>query len=130
MRRNGVWSVRLTIAVVLAVATSVSPCAVAADGPEDIRKVEFVEVDGQPCLQPIIDASHVELADFRAAESRWLAIWRPDAGRPGWIKLDIAFREGTSTIQRETVHLDGVVGPSATVCFDINLEEAKARSDE
>jgi hypothetical protein len=135
MRRHGAWRVRRTLTVVLAIAPSLSPCLVAAVGPEDLPKVEFIEVAGQTCLQPVLNASHVEFADFRAAESRWLARWRPEAGRPRSIELVMQVREGTGgepeeTTQRETLHFDDVVGPNATVCFDIGLTETKARSDE
>lgn len=130
MRRHGAWRVRLTLTVVLAIAPSFSPCLVAADGPKDLPKVEFIEVAGQTCLQPVVNASHVEFADFRAAESRWLARWRPDAGKPRSIELVMQVREGKETTQRETLHFDDVAGPNATVCFDIGLTETKARSDE
>jgi hypothetical protein len=136
MRRKGAWRVRRTLTVVLAIAPCLSPRVVAVEAPEDLPKVEFVEVYGQPCLQPVVNASHVVLADFRAAESRWLARWRPDAGKPREIELTMHVREAsggepeTVTTQRETVHLDDVDGPSATVCFDINLKETKTRHEE
>ena len=133
MRRDGRWMPRLTLNAALAVATSVSPSVVTAVGPDSPPKVEFVEIQGQRCLQPVVRAARVELADYRAAELRWLAIRRPTVSAPEW-KTEIVLapqepadgEQHSSTVQRETAYLDGVVGPSATVCFDIALKEREA----
>jgi hypothetical protein len=137
MRRNSRWVLPLTLTAALVVAPRVSPCLGAAVDPKDLPKVEFIEVKGQRCLQPVVNAARVELADYRAAELRWLASWRPGASAPQW-KTEIvlgpqerADREPeSSTVQRETAYLNGVVGPSATVCFDVNLKETKAHDHE
>ena len=133
MRRDRRWMPRLTLNAALAIGTIVSPSLVAAVGNEDRPKVAFVQVRGQRCLQPVVTASPVELADYRAAELRWLAGNHPGAHAPEWKTVIVlaprSVGEGepdSSTVQRETAYLDGFVGPSATVCFDINLKERNA----
>ena len=116
---------RITLTAALALAAAV--------GSEKPPKIEFVEVEGERCLQPVVNAARVELADYRAAELRWLASRRPGASAPEW-KTEIVLTphepadgepEG-STVQRETAYLDGVVGKDATVCFDLGVKESKA----
>jgi hypothetical protein len=137
MRRDSRWMLRLTLTAALAVAARVSPCVVAAASLENRPKVEFVEAKGQSCLQPVVNAARVEMADYRAAELRWLANNRAGARAPEWKTVIVlapqagADREPqSSTVQRETAYLDGVVGPSATVCFDIDLKGSKAHARE
>jgi hypothetical protein len=128
---------RLTLTASLAVTTRLSPCVVAAVSPEDLPKIEFVEVKGQLCLQPIVNAARVDLADYRAAELRWLASRRPGASALQWkTEIVLAPQERadgepeSSTVKRETAYFDGVVGSSATVCFDINLKESNTRRQQ
>ncbi len=134
MRRDRAWMVRLTLTAALAVAIPVLPGVVAAVSPEDLPKVEFVEAKAQPCLQPVVNGARVGLADYRAAEIRWLAITRPGARVLEWKTVIVLAPQSvadgepdSSTVERETAYLDGVVGPSATVCFDVNLKERKSQ---
>lgn len=137
MRRDSRWMLRLTLTVALAVATGVSPSVAAGVPAEKHPKVEFVEAKGQRCLQPVVRSAHVLLGDYREAESRWLASNHPGISAPQWeTELVLAPQHSGggqpagSTVQRETAHLDGVVGTNATVCFDINLKGGQAHAHE
>jgi hypothetical protein len=128
---------RLTLTVALAAATGVSPCVAAGVPAEKRPKVDFVEVKGQQCLQPVLRTAHAQLGDYRAAESRWLASSHPGISAPRWDTELVLVPQHSgggqpagSTVQRETAHLDGVVGTNATVCFDINLKGGQAHEHE
>ena len=77
MRRHSGWMLRLIVTAALAIATGVSPSVAQRVGAENHPKVEFVEIQGQRCLQPVVKAARVGLADYRAAEFRWLASSHP-----------------------------------------------------
>ena len=123
----------LTLAAATVTFTHTSTFATDAVSAGDRPKVEFVEVEGQRCLQPVINAAPVERADYRAAELRWLASKRPGAPAPRWETITVLSprppaddEPHSSTVGRETAYLDGVVGPGATVCFDINHLQSKS----
>ncbi len=129
MRRNTRWPLLLMLTAALATVTGLPA--------EKSPRVEFVEVKGQRCLQPVAKAAHVLLGDYREAESRWLASNRPGTSPSRWetelvpITRHVAGGQPAgSTVQRETAHLDGVVGSSATVCFDINLKGGQAHAHD
>jgi hypothetical protein len=137
MRDNAKWMLRLTLTAALAVAPGVSPSASQGALAEIRPNVEFVEVNGQHCLQPVLRTAHVHLADYREAEFRWLTSSRPGTSASQWdtelvlVPQHLAHGEADSaTVQRETAHLDGVVGTDATVCFDIDLHGGQAHRHE
>ena len=118
-----------------------SVCSAADSNPDPRHKlpaVEFTEVAGETCLQPIVYDSQATFADYRDAEMRWLTNKRPGTTAREWqLVAELGPPDATSgeaqklTTRRETVHLDGIVGPDATVCFDINLtEETTVRGDD
>jgi hypothetical protein len=112
----------------LALAIVVAPVANGKVGADDPPKVEFIAVLGRPCLQPLVNDATAELADYRAAEARWLAAKYPGVAAPRAETVILLSplqgsdgRPERTTVQTETFHLDGVVGPDAVVCFEINL---------
>ena len=121
-------SVQLTATTGLALAVIVAPVAAAEGGAANPPKVEFIAVEGRQCLQPIVNDPNANLADYRSAESRWLASKYPGVHAPAAETIILlgpvegsGGRPDVTTVQRETFHLDGIVGPDAAVCFDINL---------
>lgn len=119
---------RIAIAVGLAVAGIVGQKASANPSEIEPPKVEFAEVEGRQCLQPVVHGAGAQLADYRAAEARWLASKYPGVPVPE-VKTEILVPAATdaglqsarATFQRETFYLDGIVGAGAVICFDINL---------
>jgi hypothetical protein len=101
---------------------------VAAEPPQ----VEFVHVEGGTCLQAIVTMSRPELADFRAAELRWLAKNYPGSTASRWetvLVLVLGPRDEDEpesvTVQRETAHAETLDGSTVSACFDVNLTELK-----
>jgi hypothetical protein len=119
---------RLAAALGLAAAATAKQNARAYPDAIQLPKVEFIEVAGRQCLQPVVHEARAAVADYRAAESRWLASKHPGVPTPQ-AKTDIvqdpeASGDGQperTTVVRETFYLDGIVGSGAVVCFDINL---------
>ncbi len=98
--------------------------------------VEFVEVEDQICLQPMLHTRHATYADYRDAETRWLKENRPGIPATNWTTelviplLPDGRPAGETTIRRDTAHLADVAGPDATVCFDVNLTERTSGKSE
>ena len=121
-------ALRFATTLVVAAAAVVEPQARA--DPDGIKppKVEFVEVAGRRCLQPVVNGAGAALADYRAAELRWLASKYPGVPTPR-AKTELLLSPDATgvgqpertTVQRETFYLEGIVGPGAVVCFDIGL---------
>lgn len=91
-------------------------------------KVEFVEQKDHQCLQPVVHDKGAVLADYRDAEAQWLATkYQGNSVRVAKTALLLSpaqhAGEGSTPgqIQRETLYFEGVVGPKASICFDINL---------
>jgi hypothetical protein len=106
-------------------------------GADDALKVEFIEVKGHECLQPVVSGAGAQLADYRAAEVRWLASKYPGVPTPEATTeivvstySDAGDEKERTTVHRETFFLDGIVGEGAKVCFDINLKIDSAKPHE
>ena len=128
---------RFAVAVGLSVAAIIVQSVRAAPAANVPPKVEFAEVNGHQCLQPIVLGADAQRADYRAAEARWLATKYPGVPTPHAkteIRLspatDGGLEPGSTTIQRETYYFDGIIGARAVVCFDLNLETSPERSHE
>ena len=106
-------------------------------GANNVPKVEFVEVNGHECLQSVVSEAGAQLADYRAAEARWLKSKYPGVATPE-AKTEILLSPVTdavqeserTTVQRETFYLDGIVGVGAVVCFDIKQAISPGKSHE
>jgi hypothetical protein len=101
-----------------------------AVSPTELPAVEFVKVEGKPCLQPIVHAPQVTFQDYGNAERRWLDETYPGVSATQWqadLILSPAQADGDEigpvTHVSDTAYLDGVVGPNATVCFDVNFTD-------
>ncbi len=118
---------RVAAAAGLAIAF-VCPRADANPPPNEPPAVEFAAVKGHECLQPVAHRAGAQLADYRAAEVRWLNNKYPGVPIPE-VKTEILLSPATHSsgkpkserFQRETFYLDGIVGAGAATCFDINL---------
>ena len=111
-----------------AAAVVIEQGALVDPGANEPPKVEFIEVEGLRCLQPVVLEAGAQLADYRAAEARWLAGKYPGVPAPE-AKTEILLspatdgdhQAGRATVQRETFYLDGIVGAGAVICFEIKL---------
>ena len=95
---------------------------------EERPKVEFVKVEGQECLKPVVNAEVVEFADYRAAEKRWLAREYPGLAVSRWeTKLLLPPEQDSAeqTVQRETAYVATPSG-SVAVCFEINFTRIRS----
>ena len=137
MAPNRLPNLRLAVVVGLSVAAIVGQSPRADSAANVPPNVEFVEVKGHHCLQPIVSGADAQLADYRAAEARWLATEHPGVPTPE-AKTEILLSPATdagsqrqrTTIQRETFHLDGIIGAGAVICFDIDLATTPGESRE
>lgn len=121
-------SVRVAATTGFALAVVVATVAAAAVREADPPKVEYFVVEGRECLQPKVSDASADLADYRSAESRWLASKYPGVIAPTrqtMILLSPADRSDgrpkVTTVQSDTFYFDGIVGSAAAICFDINL---------
>jgi len=128
---------RLAAVVGLSAAAIIGQSARADRAANVPPKVEFVEVKGHQCLQPIVSAADAQLSDYRAAEARWLATNYPGVPTPE-AKTEILLSPATdggreprsTTVQRETFYLEGIVGEGAVACFELNLATIPGQSHE
>ncbi len=121
---------RLSALVVVSLIPAGSVMAVSTASPTDLPPVEFVKVEGQRCLQPIVHAPHVTSEDYGNAESRWLGEAYPGMSASRWestLRLD---GNTAVTIETVTAYLDDGVGPNASVCFDVNFSEPSPPQQE
>jgi len=133
-RRAGL---RFAVVVGLSVAAIVGQSVRADTAAKVPPKVEFVELMGHQCLQPLVSGAEVQLADYRATEARWLAIKYPGVPTPQ-AKTEILLspetdggrKPGRTSIQRETYYFDGLVGAEAVTCFEFNLATSPGQSHE
>lgn len=129
---------QLVATVILVVAGAAAAEAVAdPEAVEPNPKVEFVEVEGLRCLQPLVRTADAKLSDFRAAEQRWLAEKYPGCTVPRWETVivlvpgqDPEAKPEAVTVQRETAHVHEDDGSTVTVCFDIDLAESETAPRE
>ena len=131
---------RLLFGPVLAVGL-LSPAAQSAEATReqgyDYPKVEFGEVNGFTCLQPVVKLPGAELRDFQAAERRWWSTVYPDSRvQPGEVVLSMpadAPETGEAedvTVVRETYYVQTADGSTVEVCFDIGVKDPKLGSRE
>jgi hypothetical protein len=122
-----------TLGATLVVAAGLSAAAApVAKHPPAQPKVEFVKVDGWPCLQPRMEETVTTLGEFRAAELRWLANNYPGASTPRW-QTEIVLGPVSNpfdkpepvTIRCETAEVQPTEGANVSICFDIGLQERK-----
>ena len=124
---------RLLFGPVLAIGL-LSPAAQSAEAPHeqayDSPKVEFGEVQGFTCLQPVVKLPGAELKDFQAAERRWRSKVYPDSSaEPGEVVLSMPADTPETdeaedvTVVRETYYVQKANGSSVEVCFDIGVKE-------
>jgi len=99
-------------------------------GANNVPKVEFVEVNGHECLQSVVSEAGAQLADYRAAEARWLKSKYPGVAILLSPVTDAVQESERTTVQRETFYLDGIVGVGAVVCFDIKQAISPGKSHE
>jgi hypothetical protein len=113
-------------------------CGVAsgAEQPRDdengSRKVEFAEVEGHPCLQPVVRSADADLQDFRVAERRWLSDHFPGEPALRWqvllVSVPDVHRDGqyaTTTVKSESTHIHLADGWEIEVCFDVGVDMPK-----
>jgi hypothetical protein len=104
----------------LLVLHAAAACCALADA-KAVHKVEFAEVEGRACLQPVQISADATLDDFRAAERRWVS--RNVLG-PLAPHLEVAFW-GTNSgylaqvadIRTETLYAEAVDGSEIAICF-------------
>ena len=118
---------RLVATVMVATAGTASAEIETVPSPER-PKVEYVEVKGQRCLEPVVNTDDAQVSDYRAAARRWLAKKYPARVAPRWETVIILSpQQGTDerekTIKRETAHVQAFGRLPIEVCFDINLTE-------
>jgi hypothetical protein len=94
------------------------------------RKVEFAEVTGHACLQPVVRSADAVLQDFHAAERRWLS--EHFAGQPAlrWQNLlvvppDMNGQYVDATVKNETAYVQEADGSEIKVCFDVGVDLPK-----
>jgi len=75
-------NVRVAATTGFALAVLAATLAFAAVRDADPPKVEYVVVEGRECLQPKVSDASANLADYRSAESRWLASKYPGVIAP------------------------------------------------
>ena len=126
-----------TLAAVLILIGPLVTSARADPAANEVVKVEFIEVKGHECLQPVVSGAGAQMADYRAAEVHWLANKYPGLSTPHATTeivvspySDDGDEAERTTVHRETFFLDGIVGEGAKVCFDINLEIDSAKPHE
>lgn len=137
MTRGTRTSLRLAVTGGVLLALFVGQNAHANPAPNELPKVEFTEVKGRQCLQPVVHGVGAQLTDYRAAEMRWLRTNYPGVPFPE-AKTEILLSSATdgagkpkrTTAQRETFYLDGIVGAGAATCFDINLVSSPGETHE
>jgi hypothetical protein len=128
MTRDTRTTVRLAVTGGIVLALIVGQNIRAESAPNELPKVEFTEVEGRQCLQPVLHGDGAQLTDYRAAEMRWLRAKYPGVPVPE-AKTEILLSPATdgagkpksTTVRRETFYLDGIVGAGAATCFDINV---------
>lgn len=91
-------------------------------------RVEFVEVEDQECLKPVLNSDSAQIVDYRAAERRWLAKKYPGMAFPRWETVIMLASQPDAdsrakTFKRETAYGYRSDGVSVTVCFDIDLTD-------
>ena len=115
----------LLSALLTAVLASSVPNAVA-----ERPKVEYVEVEGEPCLQPVVRGPELTRDDYRQAMARWLEAKYPGAPVPRWTTLLTLppGSDGNSTcgvrFVSETAFIE-TGGRTVEVCFDVGWTEGK-----
>ncbi len=99
---------------------------IAQAGLKDDHIVEFAEVEGRDCLQPVKTSADATLDDFHAAEQRWLRSHLPGRQAP---HSEIALwpTEGDSPLQArdvrtETLYVEALGGSDIAVCFAFNKQ--------
>ncbi len=121
------WLLATTVAV--APVGAVLAADIAGDETTKIHlKVEFVEVEGSRCLQPVLYGKDVQLSDYKAAEHRWLSDRYPAFTTLQW-KTTFTIPTGEDpnevpenmTFQQETAYVQRIDGSLVEVCFDIKL---------
>jgi hypothetical protein len=96
------------------------------------HNVEFAEVEGHSCLQPVVRSADADLQDFRAAERRWLSDHFPGEPVPRWknqliMEPDVLHdgRYLDATVETETAYVHVADGWDIEVCFDVGVKTAK-----
>ena len=88
-------------------------------------KVEYFQVGGMDCLQPLVRGTDLSLNDYRAAALRWLEAEYAGCRVPYWQTwLDLRpVGGGPVTYATETAMVETSPSSVIRVCFDVNLRK-------
>ena len=127
----------LNLLLVTVVACGLLGSAVAPAEENPPAKVEFIEVEGLPCLQPRLATVDAVLEDFRLAEQRWLSERYPGRQAHRWknvlvlpAETELGAEKSDATVKTETAFVEAADGSEIPVCFEIGLKSAERQAPE
>lgn len=108
------------------------PGFAAEPGSADPPKVEYVEVEGDECLQPVVRADDATLDDYRAAQQRWIdRVYPGSRASLRTTKMSVVMGDAPDTrsdldkIKQDALHLETADGRTVAVCFAIGSARGK-----